>query len=188
MILDQDMMAKIKPDEVWLQNAMPADPPVSLERIKLRARIEVNHIWLRQNTGADPREADLKGVKRAVRAQTAGVGAATTPRPRRRWLMGRQITGLAAAAVVMFAVGLALYGPGGATLGGGTLTLGLDDWVDAVAFDALALGEEAGDLAVLEDGLASLEESLAENASAGWGRQELDDLGDELEVLLTETG
>ena len=36
MTHDKDTMNNIEHDEVWLREAMPADPPAPLERAKLR--------------------------------------------------------------------------------------------------------------------------------------------------------
>ena len=186
MTLDKEIMTAIERDEAWLREVMPADPPAPLERTRLRVRIEVNHVWLKRNAATDPTAADLGGVKRTVRAEIAGLAA--VPASRRAWPLIRRGAGLAAAAVILLTIGLAHYRPRRAPLDDRPSAVRLDDWVDAMALDAPASGEEAADLATLEDGVASLEMSLAEDRSTAWGRQELGDLSDELEVLLTDIG
>ena len=186
MTHDKDTMSDIERNEAWLREAMPADPPAPLERAKLRVRIELNHAWLKRNAAPDPSAAGLEGVKRAVRAEMAGLAAG--PASRRVRLPIRRSVGLAAAAVILLAVGLALYGSSLTRERDEQLAARLDNWVDAVQLDALASDDEVADLVELEDRMASLEMSLVEDGPAAWGWEELGELSDELDVLLTDIG
>ena len=187
MTRDDDMMTEIQRDESWLAGAMPTDPPVSLGRTKLRTRIEVNHLWLKQNVTPDPATDNLEDVKRAVRTEVDDIAAARPARGHRRWRWARRGAGLAAAAAVVFGVGLALYrpqAPGDDAL----YAVRLDDWIDAVVLDATASADDSARLASLKDSVASLEVSLSEDWANAWVDEELDSLGEDIEVLLMEIG
>ncbi len=188
MTLDENMAAQIERDEAWLADIMPADPPLPLERTKHRVHLEVNRAWLERNAPADPVAPDLDVVKRAVRAELEDMTVG--PRLRRRWGWVRRGAALAAAAAVLFGVGLTIFQPERTPGDSPNFAVELDDWVDAFAVDALASADRAADLALLEDGLASLEVSLAGDGSSVWNTEEseLEELADELETLLTEMG
>jgi len=182
-----DVMTEIRRDESWLADTMPIDLPVSLERIKLRARIEVNHLWLEQNATPDPSAGNIEDVKRAVGAEVEDIATARPARDRRGWRWVRRGAGLAAAAAVVFGVGLMLYrpqAPGDDAL----YAVRLDDWIDAVVLDTAAPADDSVGLASLKDAVASLEMGLSEEWADVWLDEELDNLGEDLAVLLTEIG
>ena len=62
---------------------------------------------------------------------------------------------------MVFGVGLTIFQPERTPGDSRDFAVELDDWVDAIAVDALASADRAADLALLEDGLASLEVNLA---------------------------
>jgi hypothetical protein len=188
MTVNADMQADIEREETWLRQTLPADPPAPLERVKLRVRIEVHQVWVERHFPADPLPADLGSVKRVARAEAEG-GAATTRAGGRRWRSARWMVGWAAvAAAVGFTVGLSVFRFPRSTPNGAALAVRLDDWVEAVTLDEPAVEDPSADWASLEDGIASLEMSLGMNGSSTGVQQELDDLDDEIEVLLTEMG
>ena len=186
MATERDMIDAIERDEAWLGKVAPPDPQAALERIKHRVRIEVNQVWVERDAPADPLPGNLGAIKAAMRNETArlaGVNATGL-----NWAPARRVTALATAAVIMFAAGLALWRPGGSADTDMVVVAEVDDWVDAVAWDVLASTESTAELASLRVELVSLETSLTADESFAWVEGELDDVGDELEVLLTEIG
>ena len=188
MTLDENMMTEIKRDEAWLRETVPADSPLPLERTRLRVRIEVDQAWLERHPSADPRAGNLSGVKQVLRAEAQHLAAATPPAMRRSRGWSRPTLGLAAAAALLLAVGLALFGPRETAVDGRHVAAGLDDWVEAVSSGTPTAVDQAAEWASLEVSLASLEGSLTEDVSAARAEEELDDLGDEVEALLSEIG
>ena len=73
MTIAENTIAGIERDEAWLQGAMPAAPPVLLERPKFRIRIEVNQVWLERSATADPNPSNFAAMKRAIRLEAAGM-------------------------------------------------------------------------------------------------------------------
>lgn len=187
MTLDQKTAGEIERDEAWLRETMPADPPVSLERTKHRVRIEVDHTWIEQHATVAPVADDLKGVKLAVRAEVERIAAETVVSPWASWRPARKFAGWAAAAVVV-AAGIALYGPPRTHENGSRTVATLDVWIDALELDAPVSNDDPVDMTSLKAGLASLEVSIEEDEAYGWVERELDEVGDAIETLLTELG
>lgn len=184
---DDDRMTELGRNESWLADALSADPPVSLEQAKLRARIDVDQLWLRRNAAPDPAVGNLGDVKRALRTEVEALAAVSPTRARARWRWVRRGAGLAAAAVVVFGVGLALYRPH-VSDDRALYADRLDDWIDAVVLDASAPTDDSAGLASLKSGVDSLEMGLSGDWATAWVDEELDDLDEDLEALLTEIG
>lgn len=187
MSAERNIRAEIERGEAWLRGGRPADPPAPLDRIKLRVRIEVDQAWLRLNAPADPPCAGLPSVKRAMSTELerlAGVGPARKHRILRRVVLAAGP--VAAAAVVALAFLLHQAPP--TQRGGGAIAVRLDDWVNAVSMDATVSSGEVEDWASLKDAFVSLEDGLAEDFPSEWDGQSLDEIGDDLEVLLSELG
>ncbi|MCK4659498.1 MAG: hypothetical protein KAV82_08250 [Phycisphaerae bacterium] len=188
MTLDQNMIHQIERNEAWLDAVMPPDPAAPAERTRFRVRIEVNQAWLEQNATTDPTTTSLEQLKRTLHAECEQLAPTARLGARRGSWWVRRIAGVAAAAVIVWAVGLTLFHPQTRLTDGPATLVRLDDWVDALVLDTQESNDEAADLASLEDRLDSLEASLGENAAESRFGWELDDLGDELEALLTELG
>lgn len=77
-------------------------PPAVVQRVRAAVRHELNEVWLAQQPTPEPDAATLSRVLAAVRRELARV-AAGRARPVR---LGRWLTGGAAAAAVVLAVGL----------------------------------------------------------------------------------
>ena len=189
MTADRKTLAELERDEQWLRGTAAADPPAPLERIKLRVRIEVNQVWLERNASTDPAPRSLQAVRHAARA---AVQARATPSARRAvpWWRARRWVGFAAAAVVVFACGVAMRprsqpAPPSIVV---TVQVKLDDWFDAVATDAGTTEDTDTGLTALEDGVDTLEASLGEEGTLIGIEQELYDVGDAVDAVLTQLG
>ncbi|MCP4589798.1 MAG: hypothetical protein GY842_03560 [bacterium] len=188
MIDEHDPHPDLERDEAWLEEVMFAQPTTPMSRVKHAVRIEAGEAWLASRMEAEPVSADLAAVKGAVRGEVEGLLERRSRAVLQIRVWTHRLVGLAAAAAVVFGVGIRGWGPEESAVGSVAVIAGLDDWVEAVAVDTSATVQEYAALLVLAEGLTTLESDLLEDSAASWIGQELDDVDAELDTVLTELG
>ena len=188
MANELEMMEAIERDQAWLGRVAPPAPRIALERIKHRVRIEVDQAWIERETPTDPSFGNLGAIKAAMREEMGRAAQTGAARAVPGWGWRRRMAALATAAVIVFACGVTLWWPAKSADTSLVATTHVDDWVEAMALDATDVSQVTAELASLRVEIVSLESSLTADEPFTWVEGELEDVGDELEVLITEIG
>ncbi|MCP4247892.1 MAG: hypothetical protein GY778_12660 [bacterium] len=201
---DVKLRTRIALGEAWLV-AAGLDPPgqPALDQVKRRVRVALDESWLADQgvdwLGEDRPVGDaLSAVKNRLRAELDGgdhgpefvppaVHDVTRHRAGRIY---RMPSVLAAAAALLFAVGLGLWSAStppilNPTLGGEASVDDLDALAEVMQRDAAEVETE---WTALEAELTELEETLVQGPASGWDLNLVDELDEEIDEVMSDVG
>ena len=180
------MLEAIERDEAWLRDAMgrfPTPAPRSLEHLKLRLRMAVDEQVLDMDSGAAPSAKLLAQVKDSIREEISRQAVPVETAGDRFRTLRLTFAGLAAAAVLAFAVIPALIDLQNSERTQVAQRVDpIDDFVAVLASDP---SDTETELLRLDSELEELENTFTA-VDDPWFDDELDDIEDDIDRLLIE--